>query len=302
MTSIPPPIKALISTALAGMPVRTKISRSVMMVEFSFGNMRCDLSILSKESINASIVSVLQCSTVRSVTITVTREQSLLVMPVLAARTDLTRLTLGFEPGADIVCRDHLARTIRNNPLIQISLLGVPSSDEISLRDAFSDHRTLRKVFCSYEILSPAAMITIVERNRSIMSFDYSWHSDLDEIESARLLRALRDNWVLTDIQTHNMALNAKARAVTDENTTLDEFHEICTQLAIVLLPLESSGQLCPYEMLWIIDWLPPMSTRYVWAPDGVNVDYSYDPYHGKKIALISGIVNSYRRVLENRD
>jgi hypothetical protein len=301
MSIAPPLVKALMATALTGAPIGVTIEQHRISVEFPLGIVRCSLDVLSTAMIAKFIETIVVCDTVRVVTTVTTRVNSLLVMAALSSRTGLENLRLHFSDDADIVIREHVVQTIRNNQLKHITLQNVPQGDEDSLRDAIADHKTLVRFICVCGVLTPASAITIIDRNRSIKTLDYSWLRALNEAESAKLLCALRNNWVLTTFQSHNSLLNAKAHEIIDEHISLEEIHAMCAQLAIVLLPLESSGQLCPYEMLWIIDWLPPMSTRYAWAPDGVNVDYSYDPYHGKKIALISGIVRSYRQVLEDR-
>jgi hypothetical protein len=60
-------------------------------------------------------------------------------------------------------------------------------------------------------------------------------------------------------------------------------------KLVTVLLPL----RLTPYVVLWITDWLPPMSARYAWRGDP-----AHDPYHGAKIALIERFTRAYRKLV----
>jgi hypothetical protein len=64
--------------------------------------------------------------------------------------------------------------------------------------------------------------------------------------------------------------------------------HSVISGYAIALLPM----RLPTYVVLWILDWLPPMSTRFEWQGDP-----AHDPFHGKKIALIEGLTKSYRQL-----
>jgi hypothetical protein len=302
------PIKSFIATALTGAPMRAVIEPHNIAVGFSHGSVRCNLCVLSKEAINELIEHVTQCDTVRSVSITtidgevmlgeasmISNEALLLAMSKLSTRTGLTDLALVLEQSADAMLRDHVVRTISNNQLERISL-DVPPGDDAPLRDAIADHQALRNVEIRPGVLSSAAVIAIVERNRSIRDLK-AWRSVFNNDETDRLLRALRNNWVMLAIHGLGMPLAGRADPILASHARSGEIHGAVAHITTMLLPLG----LPVYVMLWIVDWLPPMSTRYAWAPDGVNVDYSYDPFHGKKIALIEGIALSYWRILDAR-
>jgi hypothetical protein len=63
--------------------------------------------------------------------------------------------------------------------------------------------------------------------------------------------------------------------------------HDRLLELCFALAPL----RLSPYELLWILDWLPPMSFRCY--RDGVP----YDPNHTLKLRLFESIAESYRKI-----
>jgi hypothetical protein len=237
------------------------------------------------------------CDTIVSITLALSDSEWLPVLEILKRRTNLVDLILNFgDLLVDQQVCGHIAMIIRNNRYLRkIKFTALPVGDTRDLDDAIVCHSSLKSLGWFSSSSPIENIITIVQHNRVLGKLCWG-HGFEAPAQHAELLRVLRNNWALRKTWGPSESHNWDIAEVTGSGGT-HLIHELVSKAIFGLLPLG----MAPYEMLWIIDWLPPMSTRYVWASDGVNVDYSYDPYHGKKIALISGIVNSYRRVLEDR-
>ena len=164
--------------------------------------------------------------------------------------------------------------------------------------DAFANHPSLKNIEVRETLLSYETILAILQRNRTIQNYSisldhvtpgprpHSWSvSDLNRLESV-----VSNNWVVL----YPCFGTARDKRLTD-GCRPRQWREVTRVMQHYFGGLRSL-QLSTYVLLWLLDWLPPMSYRYAWKGDP-----AYDPHHGKKVALIEGLIRSYRRVFEKR-
>jgi hypothetical protein len=144
----------------------------------------------------------------------------------------------------------------------------------------------LRKVTMVGNMDAPS-FIELVDQNRTVRELVCSSGWVID----GQLRAALINNWELRSLKSYDERAPHGTR-FTYARAGGYGLHEMLAAYAIPLLPLCLSGQLSAYVMLWILDWIELMSVRYVWRGDP-----EYDPFHGRKIALIEGLIRSYRKL-----
>jgi hypothetical protein len=280
-----------------GSPARLGVYQYRIELEFVLGYVSLDTKMLSDEMRDAIIKRSIVSDSLRSLKTELTPGEFRSMAHSMVQHTQLTYFDFSIKRrGSDTIAWEPIANIIRTNPLHTLRL-GSNSTPEC-IRDAIANHRSMRELY----LTSPASsddMKHILETNRKLEHVLWGKRTDLTllDAEEKSLLEAVRNNWAIRVFKMMPMELTFKVEEILDGRADPEDIHIATTDIVTGLL----SQHLCAYEILWIIDWLPPMSTRYAWAPDGVNVDYSYDPCHGKKIALIEGLMRSYRRAIEAR-
>ena len=231
-------------------------------------------------------------STIRQVVVTVNLEydECFRLVTALATRTNLIAVTLNsskyrqendarYELGAQIP-------TIleKNKALRLLTLNGDTFIFDFGSRQRFTDalamHTGLRRLrIADGRLLLDDALCRVLSENRSIR--------DLARLaggpETKKIKAAKRDNWALEHIRVQEWFHSCEPEFKWHRNFYYKFVHYIITMLP---------RRLPAYVVLWILDWIPPMNRRYRWRNDP-----AFDPHHGKKIALISGLMVSYRAI-----
>jgi hypothetical protein len=253
------------------------------------------IEMLRRPEIMEDICDILRLPTVRTLHVGNVESIELLskILAIVTSHGDYREVFLRYirECDSAVVC-ELLTRVINGNPrlneLTTPDVLGpyAPTKPTISgydsLVSAIIKHRYLKSFQVLGTTLFPTPVaITILSGSRSIREFDHDHGAYVLSSEVIpRLKTIIQNNWVLRRVQLGIW------RGEIDDRWVL--WHTRVSEYAIALLPL---AQLCSYEMLWIIDWTPPY-LLCEWQGDP-----AYDPLHGKKVALIEGLVASYRKL-----
>jgi hypothetical protein len=214
-----------------------------------------------------------------------------LLTQALTKCNDLRILYIDAAWGIRNGANTFLADLIRANPKMErLTVWNTNPSEEPrkELYDAISDHTSLQFVrhnglFGEDDV---AELIRVIRENRSLLWIT-AWPPRLSETTERELLDAVGDNWVHYQIVA-NDSPQLMARVAERNSPRWRELRNRLGDAVVTMLPL----RLPTYELLWILDWLPPISRRYRWRGDP-----AYDPYHGKKVALIEGMTRSYRAI-----
>jgi hypothetical protein len=142
----------------------------------------------------------------------------------------------------------------------------------------------LRLVTLHEKYLDSDSFVKLIEENRSIRVLTVKRGASVVDY---RMFTATSMNWALQSIVPHNTVHGELAQYYHNFNAWY-AVHEELRKKVITLLPL----RLPAYIMLWILDSIGLMSRRYKWQGDP-----AYDPFHGRKIALIERLIRSYRRL-----
>jgi hypothetical protein len=220
------------------------------------------------------------------------------VRRILTGCTHLESLSLAMRGDTATDRCSMLNRIIRNNT----KLRGFRSHPEIAPDDqdqrelcaVLAEHPSLRRFDYGAPMFSRVVtfkiLIELIRRNRVIREYEtFGDHtSNLGDTTVAELCNAIRDNWQLVFFRAGTPQLQIRLNNIMASNEKWIGIHAALRSHVADLLPL----RLPTYVMLWILDWLPPINRRYNWRGDP-----SYDPYHGKKVALIEGLTHSYRAI-----
>jgi hypothetical protein len=166
-------------------------------------------------------------------------------------------------------CDEVIRAIATNTTLTRVAIRGIQQAYDIrALGLCVSANRTLRRLEVPFSVVRPSVR---------------------------QLFDAHEDNWVLVELSgSDTYSRSDTAHWIVNRNRDIAWpcLHQGVLEYVIALLSLGLS----PYELLWVIDWLPPMHLRFRWAGDS-----AHDPRHVQKIRLIERLSGSYRRVLEAR-
>jgi hypothetical protein len=190
------------------------------------------------------------------------------------ARSSITHLSV--DGAASAAMDEVLSGLVRAHPHLRSLSIGIAANGDLC--DAIAQSTCLRKLRVFDRV---ADLPHILRTNRHIRSVSILSDSTA-QLASAAYIALARNNWALTHFTINGHGIPGCV------GPPFRQHARIIRNLTIALL----SMRLPAYVVLWILDWLPPMSTRFEWRGDP-----AHDPFHGKKIALIEGLVASYRRL-----
>ena len=214
----------------------------------------------------------------------------LALMKKLESSDQLTQLRIRtimgggcFTTGEQEFC-DSLSRILRRNKGLRHCLIyfsGIGCTDIQPLVDALADHPALVSARLTTYGLKYEDAAEIARRSRKLTTLIVSPVSGMWSSPWPGMRQIVTDSPSLHTFQCGAMTVqDADDKSWRAVNPRL-------SACVIALLPM----CLSPYELLWVLDWLPPMNRRYNCG------DSAHDPHHGKKVALIEGLVRSYRAI-----
>ena len=210
------------------------------------------------------------------------------IQTALSKCTQLTKLYIKRRGGDGPNMPELLSK---NTKLRDLTLRQVHySRDEWDvICEAIIEHPSLKRLACTEAHFGPDILSRLIRENRILRQIETDIDEKKDVEHQSELAAAIALNWVIRRISSRGCANALDGGWCRIRWSPPWQFiHQELGKLAITLLPL----RLPIYELLWILGWIRPMSVRYNWRGDP-----EYDPYLGKKFALISSMAHSYRAV-----
>jgi hypothetical protein len=209
------------------------------------------------------------------------------LVTALAARTNLISVMLPAPltnpQNVYAICERMVDLVERNKKLRGLHLSGDRFIISLPSRKRFIEmlveHTGLRDLrIDDTNLMTVDEVRQVIAENRSIRQITLH----IDYINRRDIIKEFANNWVLRFIASIK-------RSISGDKERCWSSHWVgrITNYVVAMLP----RRLPAYVMLWILDWIFPMNRRYKWRGDP-----AYDPFHGRKIALIEGLVQSYRR------
>jgi hypothetical protein len=214
------------------------------------------------------------------------------LMTSLEACTQLMRLHIRtiMDAGCYTTGEDEFIESLcrilgRNKALehLNIYFMGIGCKNVQPLVNALADHPTLAVASIRLYSFGVREAMELATRNRKIERLYIAPMRTTISSSRTEMQRVVANNWSLHTFQCIDIII----RTTTDKTWSAAQgIRRAVLNFGITLLPL----QLPVYELLWVLDWLSPMSIRYVWRGDP-----AYDPHHVKKVRLIEGLTRSYQ-------